>query len=264
MGSERHGRADDRGHSPDPDHRRDRAPERTREDDHDHDHDHAPIGEGSGVSPESLRLERALRELLIDKGVIDAESIRRQIEVTESRTPAEGARVVARAWIDPTYRDWLLADAKSAIGTLTGLDLSGTPELRVLENTAARHHVVCCTLCSCYPRAVLGVPPSWYKNAEYRSRVVREPRAVLAEFGTELPAGVEIRVVDSTADLRYLVLPRRPPGTDTCTEAELAELVTRDTMIGVTLPRGAGDRSMTGQLSVAPPPGPRGPGDPSR
>ena len=233
MGSERHGRADDRGHSPDPDHRRDRAPERTREDDHDHDHDHAPIGEGSGVSPESLRLERALRELLIDKGVIDAESIRRQIEVTESRTPAEGARVVARAWIDPTYRDWLLADAKSAIGTLTGLDLSGTPELRVLENTAARHHVVCCTLCSCYPRAVLGVPPSWYKNAEYRSRVVRESRTVLKEMGLDLPPEVEIRVWDTTADTRYMVLPVRPPHTAGWTEEQLAKIVSKDAMIGV-------------------------------
>jgi nitrile hydratase len=207
--------------------------------DHAHDHDpHAPVGEAHGVSEESVLLERALRELLIEKNVFSADDLRRQIELTESRTPELGAKVVARAWCDPQYRVRLLADAKPAIESLLGIDLNLTPELTVVENTAARHHVICCTLCSCYPRAVLGIPPAWYKSFEYRARVVREPREVLAEFGTELPADVEIRVVDSTADMRYIVLPVRPPNTEHLSEPELVALITRDSMIGVSVPSG--------------------------
>ena len=207
---------------------------------HDHDHGHAhdahaPVNEAHGVRPESALLERALRELLIEKNIFTAADLQRQIELTESRTPELGARVVARAWTDPQYKAWLLKDAKPAIENLLGIDLNLTPELTVVENTREHHHVICCTLCSCYPRAVLGVPPAWYKSPEYRARVVSEPRAVLAEFGTALPDDVEIRVVDSTADMRYMVLPLRPRHTEHMSEAELVDLITRDSMIGVTL-----------------------------
>lgn len=203
---------------------------------HDHAHDaHAAIGESHGARPDSLLLERALRELLIEKNVFTAADIQRQIELTESRNPELGARVVARAWADPQYKTWLLTDAKAAIESLLGIDLNLTPDLVVAENTPRLHYVICCTLCSCYPRAVLGIPPAWYKSPEYRSRVVIEPRAVLAEFGTALPDDVEIRVVDSTADTRYMVLPLRPRHTERMSEPELAALVTRDSMIGVTV-----------------------------
>ena len=205
---------------------------------HDHVHaddPHAPVGEAHGVRPESALLERALRELLIEKSVFTAADLQRQIEITESRNPELGARVVAHAWTDPQYREWLLRDAKPAIESFLGIDLNLTPDLVVVENTLERHHVICCTLCSCYPRAVLGIPPAWYKSTEYRARVVAEPRAVLAEFGTQLPEEVEIRVVDSTADLRYMVLPLRPAHTANMSEAELVPLITRDTMIGVTV-----------------------------
>jgi nitrile hydratase len=201
---------------------------------HDHDRDpHAPVNESHGVRGDSAALERALRELLIEKGVFTAEDIRRQIELTESRTPELGAKVVAHAWVDPAYKAWLLKDAKAAIEEFLGIDLNLTPELVVVENTPRLHHVICCTLCSCYPRAVLGIPPAWYKSPEYRSRVVIEPRVVLAEFGTRLPDNIEIRVVDSTADMRYIVLPLRPRGTEGLSESELAAIVTRDSMIGV-------------------------------
>jgi nitrile hydratase len=213
---------------------------------HDHHHDHgdhghdphAPIEEAHGAaSDESVALERALRELLIAKGVFTAEDIRRQIEETESRTPELGAKVVAHAWTDPAYKAWLLRDAKAAVQEFLGIDLNLTPGLIVVENTPRVHHVICCTLCSCYPRTVLGVPPAWYKSREYRSRVVSEPRAVLKEFGLELGPEVELRVVDSTADVRYIVLPVRPPGTGGMGEDELARLVNRDSMIGVALAR---------------------------
>ena len=209
--------------------------------DHPHSHDdhgrdpHAPVNEAHGVRPESALLERALRELLIEKKIFSAADIQHQIELTESRTPELGARVVARAWADAGYKTWLLEDAKAAIEDLLEIDLNLTPELVVVENTRKQHHVICCTLCSCYPRAVLGIPPAWYKSPEYRSRVVSEPRAVLAEFGTALPDDTEIRVVDSTADMRYMVLPLQPPGTERMDEAALAALVTRDSMIGVTV-----------------------------
>jgi nitrile hydratase len=149
-----------------------------------------------------------------------------------------GARIVAKAWSDPEFRRALLTNPKAAI-TALGIDVSNTPELRVLENTPAVHNVVVCTLCSCYPRMILGIPPAWYKSSEYRARVVREPRVVLREFGVELPEQVEVRVVDSTADLRYLVIPMRPAGTDDYDEEALAALVGRDAMIGTALARPA-------------------------
>jgi len=156
------------------------------------------------------------------------------IEAIDSWTPALGARLVARAWIDPAFKARLLSDAPSAAREL-GIE-PGATLLVVLENTPERHNLVVCTLCSCYPKRILGIPPDWYKSRAYRSRAVREPRAVLAEFGTELPAEAAVHVHDSTADLRYLVLPMRPPGTETMSEEELAALVTRDSMIGVALP----------------------------
>ena len=167
---------------------------------------------------------------------ITAAELQRQIEDVESRNPGMGARVVARAWVDPQFKARLLADAKAAVTEL-GIDVANSPELKVVENTAEVHHMIVCTLCSCYPKVLLGIPPAWYKNPEYRSRAVIEPRAVLKEFGTELPADVEVRVVDSTADLRYMVLPARPSGTERMNERELAELVHRDAMIGVSVVR---------------------------
>jgi nitrile hydratase len=178
------------------------------------------------------RLALALRELMIEKGHVTADEIRQQIELIDSRTPAIGARVVARAWLDPEFRKRLLADASAAVGEL-GVTMYDGTRLMVMENTPRVHNMVVCTLCSCYPRTVLGLPPDWYKSREYRARAVREPRAVLAEFGTALPPDVEVRVHDSTADLRYLILPLRPAGTEEMTEEELARLVTRDSMIGV-------------------------------
>ncbi len=181
----------------------------------------------------------ALRELLIEKGVFTAEEERREIEAMEARGPAEGARMVARAWVDSGYRERLLADGAAAAREL-GIDV-GPTRLVVVENTAQVHNVIVCTLCSCYPRMVLGLPPGWYKSANYRKRAVREPRAVLAEFGTTIADGVEVRVHDSTADMRYLVLPLRPGGTGDMDEAGLAALVTRDSMIGVAHPGASGD-----------------------
>ena len=185
------------------------------------------------IRPDSRRLEQALRGLLLERGVFTEEDLRRQIEATGARTPLLGARIVARAWTDAGFRDALLAQARPALAQAFALDLEHTPEITVLENTAGVHHVVCCTLCSCYPRNILGVPPLWYKSREYRSRVVIEPRAVLAEFGTRIPPEREIRVVDSTADMRYMVIPLRPAGTGGWDEARLASLVTRDSLIGV-------------------------------
>jgi nitrile hydratase len=182
------------------------------------------------------RLSVALRELLIEKGLVTAEEIRRQIELIDSRTPAVGAQVVARAWVDPEYRKRLLADGSAAVGEL-GVTLYDGTRLIVVENAPRVHNMVVCTLCSCYPRTVLGLPPDWYKSREYRARAVREPRAVLAEFGTVIPPDVAVRVHDSTADVRYLVLPLRPAGTEALAEADLAALVTRDSMIGVAVVR---------------------------
>ena len=183
-------------------------------------------------------LEIALRELLIDKGILSAGEIAQEIEDWERKTPENGARVVARAWSDSAFRDRLLADGNAAVAEL-GFIVEAQ-KLIAVENSEELHHMVVCTLCSCYPRALLGVPPLWYKSREYRSRAVREPRAVLAEFGTELSDDVEVRVLDSTADCRYLVIPARPAGSDGMGEAELAALVGRDSLIGTRLARAPG------------------------
>ena len=206
----------------------------THKHDHDHGDPHTAIEDADGPPSEFEVLERALRELLIEKGVFSADDIRRAIDEMDTRTPADGARVVARAWVDPDYKARLLEDAKAAVEELD-YDLGPAPGLVVLENTPERHHVVVCTLCSCYPRVLLGLPPDWYKSRAYRSRVVVDPRGVLeSEFGTVIPHEQEVQVVDSTADLRYLVLPERPAGTEGMSEDQLAALVTRDCMIGVT------------------------------
>jgi nitrile hydratase alpha subunit len=178
-------------------------------------------------------LETAVRELLIEKRLISADEIRRQLEVLDSRTPALGAKVVARAWVDPAFKARLLANGRKACEEEFGISFYDDTGLIVLENTSAVHNLIVCTLCSCYPRPILGLPPDWYKLKPYRARAVVEPRAVLAEFGTTIPDDVEVRVHDSTAMLRYLVLPRRPADTEHYSEEQLAALVTRDTMIGV-------------------------------
>src|SRR5215218_8899624 len=193
---------------------------------------------------EAQRLEAAIRELLIEKGVFSGADLRRMLETIDSWTPALGARLVARAWVDPAFKARLLSDAPAAAREL-GIE-PGHTRLVVLENTPGRHNLVVCTLCSCYPKPILGIPPDWYKSRAYRSRAVREPRAVLAEFGTELPEGVAVHVHDSTADLRYLVLPMRPEGTEGLSEDELAALVSRDSMIGVVVP--AGPVAVAGRL----------------
>jgi nitrile hydratase len=207
---------------------------------HDHDHDHAsadahpkqPDVEDLPVTEVQL-LENAVRELLIEKGIFSAADFRRTLETIDAYTPARGASMVARAWVDPAYKARLMADAPNAAREL-GID-PGPSHLTVVENTPERHNLIVCTLCSCWPKRVLGIPPDWYKSRAYRSRAVQEPRAVLAEFGTELPDDVTVHVHDSTADLRYLVLPMRPAGTEDLLEEELAALVTRDSMVGVAL-----------------------------
>jgi nitrile hydratase len=196
-----------------------------------HDHEHPTLPDRAEEIGYHQRLGEAVRALLIEKGVLTADEVRRQVEKMDSRSPAVGARVVARAWTDPAFKARLLADGSAACREL-GIDM-GPTNLVVVENEPAAHNLVVCTLCSCYPRALLGLPPDWYKSRDYRARAVREPRAVLAEFGTVLPAGTTVRVHDSTADMRYLVLPLRPAGTEALDEAALAALVTRDSMIGV-------------------------------
>jgi len=177
-------------------------------------------------------MEISIRELLADKGLIKPSEIRRQIEVLDSRTPQLGAKVVARSWVDPAFRARLLANGRTACEEL-GITFYDDTQLIVLENTPMVHNLIVCTLCSCYPRPVLGLPPDWYKQKPYRARAVKEPRGVLAEFGTTISDDIEIRVSDSTAVVRYLVLPMRPSGTEGWSEEELATLVTRDAMIGV-------------------------------
>lgn len=184
----------------------------------------------------SALLVQAVTDLLIRKGLIDAgrlAAVRREID---TRQPMLGARLAARAWTDDRFRDLLLTDAKQAVFDELGIRISQGPEFVVVENTPDRHHVIVCTLCSCYPKAVLGLPPEWYKSFAYRSRMVIEPRAILRKFGTEIPEDTEIHVMDSTADMRYMVLPLRPPGTSHLTTDELAALVSRDDLIGVTVP----------------------------
>jgi nitrile hydratase alpha subunit len=199
---------------------------------HDHGRPHSHEAEDAGADQVYVLLEMALRELLIEKGLFKAEDVTRQIDDMDSRTPQQGARIVAKIWTDPDYRELALRDGRAAVEK-AGVDMVAAPELVILENTPRLHHVVVCTLCSCYPRAVLGIPPAWYKSAAYRSRVVADPRGVLREFGTVLPETTEIRVVDSTADIRYLVVPVRPEGTEGWDESRLAALVTRDSMVGV-------------------------------
>jgi nitrile hydratase len=200
---------------------------------HDHDHPHEPIGNGD--EPPAAARARALELLLIEKGAISRDDVRKRIDWLVSRSPADGARLVARAWVDPDFRQRLLSDARSAALEL-GLDPGPSPVVVAVENTDDVHHMVVCTLCSCYPRALLGPPPAWYKSLPYRSRAVSDPRGVLDEFGVELGDDVELRVLDSTADIRYLVMPRRPAGTEGMSEDELAALITRDSMIGVAQP----------------------------
>ena len=198
---------------------------------HNHPHDHAPIQADERPSYYEI-MEIAVRELLVEKQLIGAGEIRRQIEVLDSRTPALGAKIVARAWTDPEFRARLLANGRAACEEM-GITFYDDTGLIVLENTEQVHNLIVCTLCSCYPRPVLGLPPDWYKLKPYRARAVIEPRAMLAEFGTIIPDSVEIRVSDSTAQVRYLVLPKRPEGTDGFSQEQLAALVTRDAMIGV-------------------------------
>ena len=192
--------------------------------------EHAPLRHAK----RSTRATRilAIQQLLIDKGLITAAEVDDIVMRARERTPADGANVVARAWVDDAYKARLLTDARGAVADM-GYRLSHDAELAIVENTAEVHHLVVCTLCSCYPTSLLGQPPDWYKSFAYRQRAVVEPRAVLREFGLELADEVRVAVVDSTADVRYLVLPRRPSGTQGMAEHALAELVTRDSMIGV-------------------------------
>jgi nitrile hydratase len=216
------------------------GPDTHAHDHHDHDHDQAhartfqPDIEDKPFSHYQV-MAQALGELLIDNGVITADELRQQLEWLDSRSPADGAKLIVRAWTDPAFKKLLLKDVNAAAESV-GLSAGDIP-IRAVENTPTVHNVIVCTLCSCYPRALLGLPPDWYKSREYRSRTVREPRAVLAEFGTVIGHDVEVRVHDSTADLRYLVLPMRPAGSEGMDAAALEQLVTRDCMIGVSLPR---------------------------
>jgi len=201
---------------------------------HDHDHDHAD--DHSELSDMELHV-RALRTVLEQKGYIDPAALDVLIDTYETKIgPRNGARVVAKAWADPAYRNWLFTDATAAIASLGYHGRQGEM-IVALENTDSVHNLVVCTLCSCYPWPVLGLPPTWYKSAPFRSRAVKDPRGVLADFGVQLPASVSIRVWDSTAEVRYLVVPQRPKGSDGLSEEQLADLVTRDSMIGTGLPK---------------------------
>ena len=202
--------------------------------DHPHDHDDGHDHEHSELGEMDLRV-RALETVLAAQGVIDPAALDALIDTYQTKIgPRNGARVVARAWSDPAFRDWLLADATAAIASLGYTGRQGEHMVAV-ENTPAQHHMVVCTLCSCYPWPVLGLPPTWYKSAPYRSRAVKDPRGVLADFGVTLPETTAIRVWDSTAEVRYLVIPQRPAGSENLSEEELAVLVTRDSMIGTGL-----------------------------
>src|SRR6056297_2270904 len=198
---------------------------------HHHDHDH-----GSELSPMDLRV-RALESILVEKGYVDPAAIDALVEMYETRVgPRNGAQVVARAWANPDFRDWLKRDATAAIASM-GFEGRQGEHMVAVENTPEEHNLVVCTLCSCYPWPVLGLPPTWYKSAPYRSRAVIDPRGVLAEFGVSLPGTTRIRVWDSTAEMRYLVIPMRPEGTQGWSQEKLADLVTRDSMIGTGLAR---------------------------
>jgi len=200
--------------------------------DHDKEHDHARTFQPDHPEPTSdaARVGLALRELLIEAGHYTAEEEQEVIAAMQGASPENGGRIVARAWTDAAYKERLLGDGASAIREL-GFELEPY-EFTVMENTNSVHNVIVCTLCSCYPRALLGMSPAWYKSKEYRSRVVREPRSVLAEFGVELSDDIDVRVHDSTAELRYMILPQRPAGTDDWSEEKLAALITRDSLVG--------------------------------
>ena len=198
-------------------------------------HDHPHEEPRHERSPWAARI-RAVEELLEEKGVLTREEVQDQVEYMEARSYENGARLVARAWVDPSFKQLLLSDTKAAASEL-GIDASGPVEFVTVENTDEVHNVIVCTLCSCYPRAILGRPPDWYKSFAYRSRVVVEPREVLREFGLDLPPDRRIAVHDSSADLRYLVLPQRPGGTEEMDESDLAALVTRDSLVGTGTPR---------------------------
>lgn len=219
------GKPDDRGKPYD----RGKSQDQSRDDHSHHGHAHDPLEEGA-----ALRV-RALEEIVVAKGLVDPEALDSIVEYYERETgPRNGAAVVARAWSDPEFKEWLLRDGTAAINSMGFSGVQGE-HIRVVENSETTHNVVVCTLCSCYPWPVLGLAPAWYKSPAYRSRVVREPRRVLEEFGLGLPAGVQVRVWDSTAEIRYMILPRRPAGTEGRSETELARLVTRDGMIGTAL-----------------------------
>ncbi len=200
--------------------------------DNEHEHDHARTFQPDHVEPtsEAARLGLALRELLIEAGHYSVDEEQAMIAAMQGASPENGAKIVAHAWTNDDYKARLLDDGANAIREL-GFDLEPY-EFTVMENTKTVHNVIVCTLCSCYPRSLLGMSPAWYKSSNYRARIVREPRAVLAEFGVNLSDGVEVRVHDSTAELRYMVLPERPTGTDGWSQEQLAALVTRDSLIG--------------------------------
>ena len=197
-------------------------------------HQHHPGTETDNELGYYAHRAAAIEALLIEKGLCTTDEVQKQLQIIESRSPTDGARVVAHAWANPDFKQRLLSDPRPTLAEL-GYDLPDTtPTLAVVENTEKVHYMVVCTLCSCYPRALLGRPPDWYKSLAYRSRAVSDPRSVMREFGLDLDEGVEVRVLDSTADLRYLVLPRRPADTEHLDEEGLAQLVSRDSMIGVT------------------------------
>ncbi|PZF72700.1 nitrile hydratase subunit alpha [Taibaiella soli] len=203
---------------------------------HNHPHDpHTPVEHDETPGYYEI-LEISIRELLIEKGLIKPDEVRKQIELLDSRSPVLGQKLVVRAWIDPEFRKRLLDNGNRAAEEM-GITIYDDTAFTVLEDTRDTHHMIVCTLCSCYPRAVLGLPPDWYKSKQYRSRAVKEPRSVLAEFGTIIPDEVQVVINDSTASQRYMVLPLRPEGTEHFTEEQLEKIVTRDTMIGVTLPK---------------------------
>ena len=205
--------------------------------DHDHPHDHGPFQPDIEDRPltHHQAMTEAVADLLLAKGIIEPVELRKMLEAIDAKSPAAGSKMVAKAWTDPAFKQRMLADVIAAASELD-IDAGGIP-IKAIENTETTHNVVVCTLCSCYPRLLIGLPPDWYKARAYRSRVIREPRTVLKEFGTEIPDDVEVRVHDSTADLRYLIIPRRPAGTEGWSAEKLEALVTRDTMIGVALPQ---------------------------
>ena len=200
-----------------------------------HGHEHPGMAHDEELGYYAQRV-RAMESVLVEKEVIGREEVERLVNESEARSPADGARIVARAWTDPEFKSRLLEDAKAAVAELGYSESENLPDVVVAENTEGVHHLVVCTLCSCYPTWLLGRPPDWYKSLTYRSRAVIDPRGVMREFGLELEDGVEVRVLDSTAEIRYLVLPQRPEGTEGWSESELATLVTRDSMVGVSRP----------------------------